>query len=343
MIGTWRVRSLPRISSASSKPSMSGICTSSRASATSCSSSSSSASAPERASSSSTSSRRSSAESASRFSSRSSTSRHFTRAARGRSVHDRAIVYRAASRSAICSSGSTRSTGLRFERRLGHRAAPARSPVLHDRDARRRDARPRARAAPSSLAPVRMMPSRRCAVDVRGRLEQHVDRRPGEVHRLVDRQRQPRPVARPADGSRAARSRPCPARPAPCPRLRGPAARTCGAKISTSRLGRSRGRCRTTNTGARSVAGSAGSRTDSASTPPADVPITMASIERVERRRQPSRVVPLLEDPILAHQLDEGVGVRRRTAATPSSRCRETPGGRAPRGTARPRGPAARD
>ena len=36
MIGTWRVRSLPRISSASSKPSISGICTSRKASATSC-------------------------------------------------------------------------------------------------------------------------------------------------------------------------------------------------------------------------------------------------------------------------------------------------------------------
>ncbi len=49
MIGTRRVRSLPRISSASSKPFRPGICTSTSASATSCRSSSSSASSPERA------------------------------------------------------------------------------------------------------------------------------------------------------------------------------------------------------------------------------------------------------------------------------------------------------
>src|SRR5581483_4574282 len=68
----------PRISSASSKPSISGICTSMRARATSCLSSSSSASEPERASSSMTPSRCSSARRASRLSSLSSTSRNFT-------------------------------------------------------------------------------------------------------------------------------------------------------------------------------------------------------------------------------------------------------------------------
>src|SRR6202022_3743348 len=78
MIGTCRVRSLPRMSSASSKPSISGICTSRRARATSWTRSSSSASGPERAVKISTSCRRSNADNASRFSSRSSTSRHFT-------------------------------------------------------------------------------------------------------------------------------------------------------------------------------------------------------------------------------------------------------------------------
>src|SRR5882757_147106 len=74
--GMCRVRSLPRKSSASSKPSISGIWTSRKASATSCTRSSSSASEPERAVNTFTSWRANKAESASRFSSRSSTSKH---------------------------------------------------------------------------------------------------------------------------------------------------------------------------------------------------------------------------------------------------------------------------
>src|SRR5436305_1769855 len=78
MIGTRRVRSVPRISSASSYPSIPGICTSSRASATSCRSSSSSAAGPDGALRISTPSRRSSASIAIRFFSTSSTTRIFT-------------------------------------------------------------------------------------------------------------------------------------------------------------------------------------------------------------------------------------------------------------------------
>src|ERR1700689_4314655 len=73
--GMCRVRSLPRSSSASSKPSISGIWTSRKASATSCTRSSSSASEPERAVKTITSWRANSAASASTFSSRSSTSK----------------------------------------------------------------------------------------------------------------------------------------------------------------------------------------------------------------------------------------------------------------------------
>src|SRR3954471_13354061 len=78
MIGTWRVRSLPRMNSASSKPSMPGIWTSSSARATSWTRSSSSASSPDRAFRSTSPSRRSSASSDTRLSSRSSTRRKCT-------------------------------------------------------------------------------------------------------------------------------------------------------------------------------------------------------------------------------------------------------------------------
>src|SRR5262245_25359213 len=78
MMGTRRVRSVPRMSSASSNPFIPGIWTSSRASAKSWARSNSSASAPDRALSNSNPSRRSSASSARRFSSRSSTSKNLT-------------------------------------------------------------------------------------------------------------------------------------------------------------------------------------------------------------------------------------------------------------------------
>ena len=92
---------------------------------------------------------------------------------------------------------STRSAPARSQRRRGiggdvrGRRAPARQ-----RRAAARAARPASPAAPSSFAPVSTMPSSRGAVDVGGGLEQHVDRRPREVHRLVDRQRELRSRAR---------------------------------------------------------------------------------------------------------------------------------------------------
>ena len=84
MSGMCRVRSLPRISSASSKPFISGICTSSNARATSSwASSSSRASGPDWALRMSSPSRCSSASRAMRFSSTSSTSRHLVRSVWG--------------------------------------------------------------------------------------------------------------------------------------------------------------------------------------------------------------------------------------------------------------------
>src|SRR5690349_4551896 len=78
MIGTAFDRSVPRISSASSKPSMVGMWMSSSASAKSCTNNNSSAAGPDVALWISRSSPASSASSASRFSSTSSTSRHLT-------------------------------------------------------------------------------------------------------------------------------------------------------------------------------------------------------------------------------------------------------------------------
>ena len=139
--------------------------------------------------------------------------------------------------------------GAALQRGLRHHRRPARCPAPARRStppARCTAARP---AAPSSLAPVRTMPSSRVAVDVGGRFEQHVDRRPREVHRLVDRQREPRPAVdqQVVVGRREVDRAGLDA--APCPRPRAPAARTARRKMSTSRLGRSRGRCSTTNTG----------------------------------------------------------------------------------------------
>src|ERR1700760_1959109 len=78
MMGTRRVRSVPRINSANSKPFISGIWTSTNARATSWIKSNSSAALPERASRSSRLSRLSRPLKAMRLASRSSTSRNFT-------------------------------------------------------------------------------------------------------------------------------------------------------------------------------------------------------------------------------------------------------------------------
>src|SRR5262249_42484272 len=78
MIGTRRVRSVPRMSSASSNPFIPGIWTSSRASAKSWTRSNSRASGPDLTLSNSSPSRRNNASSARRFSSRSSTNRHLS-------------------------------------------------------------------------------------------------------------------------------------------------------------------------------------------------------------------------------------------------------------------------
>src|SRR5687767_11373738 len=80
--------------------------------------------------------------------------------------------------------------------------------------------------------------------------------------------------------------------------------------MSVSRLGRSRGRCSTTKTGAHTWAGSAGSTADSASMPPAEVPITTASTRSVIDRCC-GIAVPFLKDAILTGHVVERAGVGR--------------------------------
>ena len=92
-------------------------------------------------------------------------------------------------------------------------------------------------AAPSCVGAGEHDAEQALAVDVGRRLEQHVDRRPRVMHRLVDRQRELRPgvdqqvVVGRREVDRARLHRLLVLRP------RAPAARSCGAKISASRLG----------------------------------------------------------------------------------------------------------
>src|ERR1700689_1340782 len=79
-------------------------------------------------------------------------------------------------------------------------------------------------------------------------------------------------------------------------------------KISTSRLGCSRGRCSTMKTAACSCRGRAGSRIASASTAPADPPITIASMRSLIASVALT-MVPLLVDPVLRNDVGEGFGV----------------------------------
>ena len=75
------------------------------------------------------------------------------------STAHRGPASRAARRSR--SSGSTRSAGASLQRGLGHERRPARCPGPARPSCRRRDGPPASPAAPSSLAPVRTMPSSR--------------------------------------------------------------------------------------------------------------------------------------------------------------------------------------
>ncbi len=166
-------------------------------------------------------------------------------------------------------------------------------------------------AAPSWLAPVRMTPSRRFAVHVRGRFEQHVNRRPRKVHRAVGRQRERRPaldqqmVVRRREVHRARLDRLLVRRLAH--RRRAPAAEDFVEQAAAVRAAGAAPR-----TPARGMsAGSAGSSTDSASTPPADAPITTASIAPAQRGHGRHARVLLLEDPLGSRELGERVGVRR--------------------------------
>ena len=125
------------------------------------------------------------------------------------------------------------------------------------------------------------------AIDVGRRLEQA--RRWRAANSASARRRTTRCAVRrrSAGGSRAARSTPFPARPAPCPRLRRRVNGTCRWKMSTSRLGRSRGRCSDDEdrrgAGRRAVpaTGPAAPRRR-----PADAPMTTASTCASERRER---------------------------------------------------------
>ena len=93
------------------------------------------------------------------------------------------------------------------------------------------------------------------AVDVRGRFEQHVDRRPRRAHRRVGRQRDQRRALRSAGDSPEAQGRRAPARAASCPRPRRPPARLRSARSHTSVPSWPDPRCCTTTIGTRSVRG----------------------------------------------------------------------------------------
>ena len=191
MIGTCRVRSLPRISSASSKPSMSGICTSSSARATSWH------------------------------------KQQFERFGAGAGLEELHVVAPQAAPTAPAGSprGHRRADISPLSGHGGHdlRDEDRSSPRSRSRDLRQRQhdhrpgrasRRPPASAATAALARLLhdgQPPARRTAssparavlvgagqndadqsiaIAVRGRFEQHVDRRAREMHRLVGGERQ---------------------------------------------------------------------------------------------------------------------------------------------------------
>ena len=115
------------------------------------------------------------------------------------------------------------------------------------------------------------------AVNLRGRVEQHVDRGTGMMNQIVDRQRQLRTLVHQQvivrgrevygsgqDGLLVLRFAHC-----ECAFAR---------EDLDKQAGRSRGRCSTTKTATCAVAGTAGRSADNACTPPADAPIATARI-----------------------------------------------------------------
>ena len=79
------------------------------------------------------------------------------------------------------------------------------------------------------------------------------------------------------------------------------------------------------NTGARSPAGRAGRSTESASIPPADVPMTMASTRPFSGLVRRHALVPLLKDALRRGRTRRRPPRATRSAATLSRRCRESP------------------
>ena len=232
MIGTCRVRAAPRSSSASSKPSISGIWTSMMARATSCCRTSSSASTPERAVSTSTPSRRSSAESASRFSSRSSTSRHLTRRRGDEHGSTTGAITRPphVERAQQIGDLRQRQHAIRrrpLERGFRHHRRHRGLGLLDDRNSAGTFHRLETGGA-VGVAAGEDHTEQATPEHVGGRFEQDIDRRPGEVDQFVDREHDLRSrvdqqvVVGRSEVDAAGLDR------LPCPAPRAPSPRTCG-------------------------------------------------------------------------------------------------------------------
>src|SRR5262245_31880558 len=183
MMGTVFERSVPRMSSASSKPSMVGMWMSSSASAKSCTNNNSSAAGPEVALWISRSSPESSASRASRFSSTSSTSRHFTLSTifipPDRSVHVQQL--------GECGGIDLDAFRHRLQRGRRHGDHLRGFKGLYRRDAAGARDGPQARGA-VSVGPRKYDAQQPLAVSLGCRFEQHVDGGPRIVHALVYRE-----------------------------------------------------------------------------------------------------------------------------------------------------------
>ena len=203
MIGMCFERSVPRMSSASSKPSIVGMWMSRNASAKSCTNNSSSAAEPELAL---------------KISRSSPLQQRFEREEVLLDVIDQQALDLIRHPTAPCArrncarAGRFNSTlpGAACKRGRGHGDHFRGFERLHGRDAAgvRHGRKPRGAVGIGARQHDSQQP---LTIGLRGRLEQHVDRRPRKVHPIDLRQRESAVRSRPAGDSQASRSRSCPA------------------------------------------------------------------------------------------------------------------------------------
>jgi hypothetical protein len=358
MMGTARVRSAPRISSASSKPSISGICTSTTASATSCTKSSSRASRPERAPRISSASCRSSASRATRFSSRSSTSSTFCLGLglmAGRTSSACSARRRPPAQAAQGPAQPGGAQGARRGQRRRAASGMAGEEAVRGSWTRARPPAPCTAArpsAPSSLAPLSSAAASRAPGSPRG-LEEHVDGRLRVAHRLVHRQRAGR--AGLEEQVVVGRADVDPARPQRLLvlRLAHPQGggvledRRQGALAAARLVHQPPPRARRSRRAGRRgspAAARASPRSLPARPPRRRAPRDRPSLLPRRRALRPSLSLPcstLLVEAIFSADLVDRAAQRVKRSVSLAPRPRK-PGASAPRGRARPRGPAAR-